>query len=96
MGLALRGRRLVVSYPSACRPESVPYHPVHVHMFSGDSVGGGGDSPAKPPHRDKGDAGKIQNLMFLGQTFAFFEAITILAGDCQKNIATCPVAPHSF
>ena len=52
-GAGLGGRRLVVSYPSDCRPVPVPYHPVHVHMFSGDSVGGGGDSPAKPPHRDK-------------------------------------------
>ena len=34
---------------SFCRPGSVPYHPDHVHMVSGDSVGGGGDSPAKPP-----------------------------------------------
>ena len=47
---------MVVSYPSDCLSVPVPYHPGHVHMISGDSVGGGGDSPAKTPHRDKGSA----------------------------------------
>ena len=61
-----------------------PLSPGSCSHVPGDSVGGGGDSPAKPPHRDKGDAGQFQNLMFLGQKSALFEAIKILAGDGPK------------